>query len=127
MAPEEKVQPEVEPADGWPLPENLPVLALRNTVLFPNLIAPVLAPTERARRLVDDAQAADALLVAVAARDAGVEEPGPADLYRTGTAVRILRVLDAREGARRLYVQGLRRVRIEAFTDTDPYLRARIS
>src|SRR5262245_11780521 len=128
MAPEESTGPEsAAPADGWPLPETLPVLALRNTVLFPNLIAPVLAPTERARRLVDDAQASDALLVAVAARDATVEEPGPADLYSFGTAVRILRVLDAREGGRRLYVQGLRRVRIESYLETEPYLRARIA
>jgi ATP-dependent Lon protease len=129
MAPDEPARREGSGSavDGWPLPEVLPVLALRNTVLFPNLIASVLAPTERTRRLVDDAQASDALLVAVAARDANVEEPGPSDLYEYGTAVRILRVIDAREGARRLYVQGLRRVRILAYVATDPYLRGTIA
>jgi Lon protease-like protein len=52
-----------------PLPEELPVLPLRNTVLFPSLVAPMVATTERAKRLVDDALASDRLIVTVAARD----------------------------------------------------------
>ena len=60
-----------------PLPEELPVLPLRNTVLFPSLVAPMVATTERAKRLVDDALASDRLLVTVAARDPEVTEPAP--------------------------------------------------
>ena len=124
-------EPEV-PADrsraqlDEPLPETLPVLPLRNTVLFPTLVAPMVATTERAKRLVDDALASDRLIVTVAARDPEKTEPGPDDLYRVGTAVRVLRMAKSDDGAQRLWVQGLRRVAIESWTETAPYLRARI-
>ena len=108
------------------LPERLPVLPLRNTVLYPVLITPMLAATERAKRLVDDALAGDRLLVAVASRDPEVDEPGPGDLYEFGTAVRILRMLKTEDGMHRLWVQGVRRVRIVEMLETEPYLRASI-
>src|SRR5512139_3927418 len=108
------------------LPGVLPVLPLRNTVLFPTLVAPMVATNERAKRLVDDALAADRLIVTVAARDAEVAEPGPDHLYRVGTAVRILRMTKSEDGSQRLWVQGLRRVEIERFESTAPYLRARV-
>ena len=114
-----------EPIDE-PLPEILPVLPLRNTVLFPTLVAPMVATTERAKRLVDDALASDRLIVTVAARDPEKTEPGPDDLYRVGTAVRVLRMAKSEDGAQRLWVQGVRRVAIETWTTTSPYLRARI-
>ena len=97
------------PADE-PLPEILPVLPLRNTVLFPTLVAPMVATTERAKRLVDDALASDRLIVTVAARDPEKTEPGPDDLYKVGTAVRVLRMSKSDDGAQRLWVQGVRRV-----------------
>jgi ATP-dependent Lon protease len=109
-----------------PLPDVLPVLPLRNTVLFPTLVAPMVATTERAKRLVDDALASDRLIVTVAARDPEKTEPGPDDLYRVGTAVRVLRMAKNDDGAQRLWVQGVRRVAIESWTTTTPYLRARI-
>jgi ATP-dependent Lon protease len=110
-----------------PLPETLPVLPLRNTVLFPTLVAPMVATTERAKRLVDDALASDRLIVTVAARDPEKTEPGPDDLYRVGTAVRVLRMAKSEDGAQRLWVQGLRRVAIESWSETTPYLRGRIT
>ncbi len=124
---EEEVAPERArvPVDE-PLPEILPVLPLRNTVLFPTLVAPMVATTERAKRLVDDALANDRLIVTVAARDPEKTEPGPDDLYRVGTAVRVLRMAKSDDGAQRLWVQGVRRVEIETWTTTTPYLRARI-
>jgi len=85
------------------------------------------ATTERARRVVDDALARDHLLVTVAARDAENEEPTPEDLYETGCVIRIVRVLKADDGSQRLWVQGLRRVRIEEYEEREPYLRARIT
>ncbi len=101
-------------ADAEAIPEILPVLPLRNTVLFPGVVKPMVATTERARALVDSALKGDRLLVTVASRDADVTEPGPEDLYEVGTAVRILRVVKTGEGALRLFVQGLRRCAIGA-------------
>jgi ATP-dependent Lon protease len=109
-----------------PVPDCLPVLPLRNTVLYPVLITPMLAPTERAKRLVDDALAGDRLLVAVASLDPEVDEPGAGDLHEFGTAVRILRMLKTDDGMYRLWVQGVRRARIVEMLETEPYLRARI-
>ncbi len=108
------------------LPEVLPVLPLRNTVLFPSIVAPMVATTERAKRLVDDALASDRLIVTVAARDGDVAEPAPEHLYAVGTAVRILRMTKTEDGAQRLWVQGLRRVEIGAYEQTQPYLRAHV-
>jgi ATP-dependent Lon protease len=108
------------------LPDVLPVLPLRNTVLYPALITPMLATTERAKRLVNDALAGDRLLLAVAARDPEIDEPGPDDLYPVGTAVRILRMLQTDDGSHRLWVQGVRRARVEEMLETDPYLKGRV-
>jgi ATP-dependent Lon protease len=125
MTSEESVTEEERQAQP-PLPEHLPVLPLRNTVLYPVLIVPMLAPTERAKRLVDDALAGDRLLVTVAARDPEIDEPGPGDLYEVGTAVRILRMLKTEDGTYRLWAQGIRRARILEMVGTEPYLRARL-
>jgi len=123
---EEALEQPAAPALEEPLPEILPVLPLRNTVLFPTLVAPMVATTERAKRLVDEALASDRLMVTVAARDAEVAEPGPEDLYSVGTAVRILRMTKTDDGAQRLWVQGLRRVEIGAYAQTQPFLRANV-
>jgi len=109
-----------------PLPETLPILPLRNTVLFPTLPTPMIATTERAKRLVADALEGSRLLAVVAARDADVEEPGPDDVYALGTAVRIVRMAETPDGSQRLWVQGIRRVRIGEFVQREPFLRARI-
>ena len=109
-----------------PLPEILPVLPLRNTVLFPTLVTPMVATTERAKRLIDEALIEDRLLVTVASRDPEIEQPGPEDLFEVGTAVRILRMLKTDEGTQRLWVQGISRVKILDYEATQPYLRARV-
>ncbi|TDJ01367.1 MAG: endopeptidase La [Deltaproteobacteria bacterium] len=108
------------------LPPVLPVLPLRNTVLFPSLVTPMVATTERAQRLIDDALAGDRLLVAVAAKDPEIDEPGHADLYDVGTVVRILRMIKTEEGTQRLWVQGLLRVKILEYESSEPYMRARV-
>jgi ATP-dependent Lon protease len=108
------------------IPEELPVLPLRNTVLFPTLVRPMLATTERAQRVIDTALAGDRLLVTVAARDPEIEKPEPEELYEVGTAVRILRMIKTDDGTQRLWVQGICRARIRDYIATEPFLRARI-
>ncbi len=107
------------------LPEVLPVLPLRNTVLFPLVVTPMLVTTDRARRLVEDAVAGRRVLVAVAAKSPDIKEPGPDDLHQLGTIVRVLRVVTSEDGDQRIWVQGMRRVRIGAYESTEPYLSAR--
>ncbi|MEE9281086.1 MAG: endopeptidase La [Myxococcota bacterium] len=117
---------QLEPSQEEAIPEVLPVLPLRNTVLFPGVVKPMVATTERARALVDDALKSDRLLITVASRDPDIAEPGPDDLYGIGTAVRILRMVRTGEGALRLFVQGLRRAAIHEYESVVPYLRARV-
>ena len=125
---EELSSPETGAPDGMTLPEVLPVLPLRNTVLFPTRVTrtPMIATTERAKRLIEDALEGSRLLVAVAARDAEIEEPGVGDLYPIGTAVHIEKTARGEDGSLRLWVQGLKRVRIGEYVGTDPYPSAAI-
>jgi ATP-dependent Lon protease len=131
-APTDQVEGEGEEWDDVEeenLPEVLPVLPLRNTVLFPTVVTrtPMIATTERAQLLIADALEGDRLLVAVAARDPEVSEPGPDDLHDVGTVVRIVKSAPGEDDSQRLWVQGLRRARIQKYLTTEPYLRAELS
>ncbi|MGH2371387.1 MAG: LON peptidase substrate-binding domain-containing protein, partial [Chloroflexota bacterium] len=112
-----------------PLPDVLPVLPLGEAVVFPLAVVPLAVGQERAVRLVDEAMRADRLLTLVAQRATEAEAAAPAgpdDVYRIGTAAVIRQLARAPDGALRLVVQGLERVRLLDFTATDPYLVARV-
>jgi ATP-dependent Lon protease len=110
-----------------PLPDSLPVLPLKNTVLFPFLLSPLLVNTERSRRLIDEVLLTpQRLLVCVAVKDEAKENPGPDELYRVGTAMRIAKMMKFPDESYRLLVQGVARVRIEGYVSESPYLVARI-
>ena len=111
------------------LPDALPVLPLKNTVLFPFLLSPLLVNTERSRRLIDAALLTpQRLLVCAGVRRPVEENPGPDDLYRVGTVMRIAKMLKFPDDSTyRLLVQGVARVRIDEFIAEDPFLIARIS
>ena len=129
MSEERAEQEELEeqiPIEEVPLPEELPILPLRNTVLFPTLVTPMIATTERAKLLVAEVLQGDRLLVVVAARDVEVAEPGPDDVYDVGTVVRIVRMAEGDDGSQRLWVQGVRRVRIGSFKQREPFLCAEV-
>jgi ATP-dependent Lon protease len=109
------------------LPETLPVLPLKNTVLFPFLLSPLLVNTERSRRLIDSVLlTSHRLLVCVAVRRPVEKSPGPDDLYRVGTVMRIAKMLKFPDDSYRLLVQGIARVRIDDFVQEDPFLTSRI-
>jgi ATP-dependent Lon protease len=111
-----------------PLPDALPVLPLKNTVLFPFLLSPLLVNTERSRRLIDAALLTpDRLLVCAAVRRPVEHSPGPDDLYRVGTVMRIAKMLKFPDDSTyRLLVQGVARVRIDGFVSEEPFLTGRI-
>ncbi len=109
-----------------PIPDVLPVLPLRETVVFPRTTVPLVVGQERSLRLVDDAMRAGRMLALVAQRAPQVEDAGPDDLYRTGTVAAIRQLLRAPDGTLRVAVQGLERIRLLDFTATEPYLQARL-
>ena len=95
------------------LPDALPVLPLKNTVLFPYLLSPLLVNTDRSRKLIDSVLLTpQRLLVCVAVKGDVAESPGPQDLYRVGTVMRIAKMMKFPDDSYRLLVQGVARVRI---------------
>ena len=108
------------------LPDALPVLALRDTVPFPDTLTPLAIGQERSIKLVNDVLGGNRMLVMVASRDPEVEEPGPDDVYSVGVAGVVSRMLKVPDGTLRILVHGAQRVEIEEFTATEPYMVARI-
>ncbi|HKI85339.1 MAG TPA: endopeptidase La, partial [Thermoanaerobaculia bacterium] len=109
------------------LPDLLPVLPLKDVVVFPYIILPLSIGRDRNVQAVDRALARDRLLMLVAQKDPAVEEATTEDLYPVGTAAAIMRMLKLPDGRLRILVQGLSRARIEHLTSGDHYLQARIS
>ncbi|MCG8588818.1 MAG: endopeptidase La [Proteobacteria bacterium] len=109
------------------IPDALPVLPLKNTVLFPYLLSPLLVNTPRSQRLIDDVLVrSDRLLLCTAVRHPTEGSPRAEDVHRVGTVLRIVKMLKFPDDSYRLLVQGVARARIDDFTTQDPYLVARV-
>jgi ATP-dependent Lon protease len=109
------------------IPEFLPVLPLKNTVLFPFLLSPLLVRSERSKQLIDEALLTPGrLLLSVAVNGPVKDVPGPDDVHRVGTVIRIAKMMKFPDDSYRLLVQGVSRARVEEFTATDPFLRGSI-
>lgn len=114
------------------LPEHpevneLPLLPLRNTVIFPVLTVPLSVGRPKSVAAVDSALSKDKLLAVVAQREADVDEPGPNNLHQIGVLARVVKLIKLADGNQSLVVQGLRRIKIEEYVQTDPYLRVKVS
>src|SRR5688500_5548844 len=109
------------------IPSELPILPLRDTVLFPNSFMPLAVARESSVRLIDDAIADGKLIAVFTQRDAAIEEPKQEDLYPVGTATHIHKMFKLPDGSLRLIVQGLARLTLDEVIVTEPYLRRRVS
>lgn len=110
------------------VPEELPVLPLRNTVLFPGVVLPITVGRDKSIKAVTDSYSrADKLIAVVAQKDSQVEEPGPDDLEAVGTVAKIVKQIKMPDGGTTIIIQGRSRVGIGAFTQLDPYFRARLN
>ena len=109
------------------IPEFLPILPLRNSVLFPNSIIPIDVGRKKSVRLVEEAIAKEKPIIGIVTqRDARIEEPGPADLYTVGCAARILKVIKLAKDSFSVILQGVSRVRMLELGSQDPYMVAKI-
>ncbi len=109
------------------LPDELPILPLRDTVLFPNSFMPLAVARESSVRLIDEAISGGKLIGVFTQRDATVEEPQQGDLYSIGTASHIHKMFKLPDGSLRLIVQGLARLHLDEVSAVKPYLRAHVS
>lgn len=115
-----------ESMNAFELPEELPVLPLKNTVLFPGVILPISVGREKSLQLVKDVYAGDRFLGAVAQKDTDTDDPGFDDLYQTGTVAQIIKLLEMPDGSTSIIIQGKKRFNIVEPLQEEPYGRARI-
>ncbi len=114
---------ETEPApDDLEIPGLLPILPLKETVLYPESMAPLAIGQERSIRLVEDVVAGERMLALVTVKDADIEQPGFDDLHPVGTAALIHKMIKVPDGTLRILVQGLERIRLVRGVDEAPYL-----
>jgi ATP-dependent Lon protease len=108
------------------LPKEVPILPLRNTVLFPGVVIPITAGRDKSIELIKDANKSDKIIGVVAQKDQNIENPGPSDLYALGTVAQILRVLKMPDGNTTVIIQGKRRFEIQSIVSEEPYIKASI-
>ena len=108
------------------IPEELPVLPVRDAVIFPNAVIPLNVGRESSVKLINDVQQGDGMLVVLTQRDKRVDAPAPADLYEIGTVSMVHRAMKTPEGNLFLIIMGVARVGVNEFTQFEPYLRAKI-
>ncbi|MCW2118425.1 endopeptidase La [Flavobacterium sp. 7A] len=108
------------------LPETIPILPLRNMVLFPGVVIPITAGRDKSIKLIDDANAVGKIIGVVAQIDEDVEEPTKNDIHKIGTVARILRVLKMPDGNTTVIIQGKKRFEITEVISEEPYMTATI-
>jgi ATP-dependent Lon protease len=108
------------------LPDDLPILPLRNTVLFPGVVIPITAGRDKSIKLINDANAGGKVIGVVSQINEEDEDPSPEDINKIGTVARILRVLKMPDGNVTVILQGKKRFEIDAVTSEQPYLKATI-
>ena len=111
---------------NFEIPQVLPVLPLRNTVIFPQQIIPLQVGREKSLRVVEEAQKGNKLILVVAQKEAQNDDPTPDDLYTWGTIVNIIKAFKMPDGTQSVMVQGVSRARILDFTQLDPFLKAAV-
>src|SRR5579884_2952260 len=109
------------------IPAILPVLPLKDTVIYPFTVQPLGVGQERSIRLIDDVMRGDRLVVLVAQKSAAIEQAGPKDIFKVGTVSRVARMIRMLDGTVQIIVQGLERVDIGEFTQEKPYLMAHVT
>ena len=108
------------------VPSEIPILPLRGTVLYPDLILPIMVGRKKSVKLIDDAMDSDRIIGIITQKRSETEDPKEADLYGVGVAALILRMIRELDGSQRVIVQGVSRMRIKEYIQRDPYFKAKI-
>jgi len=111
--------------DKMLVPNELPVLPLRGTVLYPDLILPIMVGRKKSVKLVDDAMDSDRIIGIVTQKRSEIEDPKENDLYSVGVAALILRMIRELDGSQRVIVQGVSRIKVREYIQREPYFKVR--
>ncbi|MCM1300344.1 MAG: endopeptidase La [Alistipes senegalensis] len=109
------------------VPEVIPILTLRSSVLFPGAITPITVGRDKSISLVRAVNAEGGILGAVLQRESDVEDPSPDDMYKVGTAARIIKILEMPNGNLTVILNGLEKIQIDEYVATEPYFKARVT
>ena len=109
------------------IPNELPIVVLRNTVLFPNVVLPITVAREKSVRAIADAQKGDKWIGVVAQKDSNNDNPSPDDVYQVGTLAKIVKQIKMPDGNITIFIMGRMRFRITKFIQTEPYFSAGVS
>ena len=116
-----------EPGEKIVVPNDIPILSLRSSVLFPGAITPITVGREKSIKLVRDVELSGGVLGAVLQREADVENPAPDDMYRVGTAAKILKILEMPNGNLTVILHGLDKIEVINYLRSEPYMRAEVT
>jgi ATP-dependent Lon protease len=109
------------------VPDILPILPLRNTVMFPGVVMPITVGRQKSLQLVQEVYRGNRLLGTIAQKDGSIDDPGQNDLYQTGTIAQILKILEMPDGTTSVIIQGKKRFEVIDYTQEFPYFKARVS
>jgi ATP-dependent Lon protease len=116
--------PEGDKEDEQEIPAQLPLLPLRNTVLFPGVVLPITVGRDKSIKAVNDAYKTDKLVGVLAQKDSTIEDPGVLDLEKVGTVARVIKLIKMPDGGTTVIIQGRKRFAVKSFTSEDPYFKA---
>ena len=115
-----------EEDDLQSIPSEIPLLPLRNTVLFPGVVLPITVGRDKSIKAVTDAYKADRLIGVIAQKDSSIEEPMVSDLEEIGTVAKIAKMIKMPDGGTTIIIQGKKRFKVEEITADDPYFKAKV-
>jgi ATP-dependent Lon protease len=115
-----------ENADDTVIPEELPILPLRNTVLFPGVVIPITVGRDKSIKAVNESYKTDKLVGVLAQKDSSVEDPGIKDLVSVGTIAKVIKLIKMPDGGTTVIIQGKKRFQLESITSEEPFFKARI-
>jgi ATP-dependent Lon protease len=107
------------------VPNELPILPLRGTVLYPDLILPIMVGRKKSVKLIDDAMDSDRIIGVITQKRSEIEDPKEGDLHSVGVAALILRMIRELDGSQRVIVQGVSRIKVKEYIQREPYFKAR--
>ncbi len=117
---------EEQQMDAEAIPDEISILTIKNTVLFPGVVIPITVSRDKSIKLVRENYKKNRIIGVVSQKDASVEEPGFDDLFRVGTAAYIIKILQLPDGNTTVIIQGKKRFEIQEITKTEPYFMARV-
>src|ERR1700677_2847351 len=117
---------EMDEQERGSLPLELPIIALRNTVLFPNVVLPITVAREKSVKAIAEAQRTGKWIGVIAQKDSNNEDPMPEDVYQVGTLAKVVKQIKMPDGNITIFIMGRMRFKIEHYTQIDPFYVAQV-